>query len=1220
MRNRILPFFAMAFVAGTASAQWVAPEDPAVSGAAGSEVVSGHVYKLRNVAATQANSETGLFFTGAAVWYSWSTSTALAEADQALPLTVTLTETGWTFARPDGKFTFISGDRDGLGEMHVDMGSQGHNYFDIVRQENGLYRIRAVESDANYGASMPGYENKWWGWEKTEDFSTQYPYAVYATVEDGQYGVDWEFVDLTTYQARMDLYNEYLAADGYNVDMAAYEAVFNNPAATVDEIKEAAANLKEAVAIAKANAILEGATQDNPVDATSLLENPDFEAGNINGWVCTFVKGVNTANVGYMGTTNNGKDWYDEETGESGTAFMTKFIEAWASNTDQYKFNGRTYGTLGDGKLCQTIKGLPAGKYKLSCDANAVQQYEGDANPVTGVQLYANAGGVDCYTSVATGNGIPEHFILTFVHNGGDVELGLRTQDATANWIGADNFTLRYYGPVTDNPYKIILDDYIQSLNAKYGQDIEDIMANKNVKEAYAAKLEQAAQAASDGDDAYYQNLKTELETAAQTLDASIAAYVKIKNTLDEAEARMSDMPDNWSDLADAISDKFSEWTETYTNGEFEAGDEVTINAKLHKMIADFISSAAQPGDDVTILLKNPNFDKDFSGWDKGAGSATPAWGGCKKNPDGDLTGFEDLEQYRQTGIPGGNAEVYHAKFDISQIITNMPKGLYELSCKAFERDENGQVDAELYAVLPDGSEQSVKVMEIKEDLSENPIYQYGQETPDGNNSRELDGGWAPDGMSSANWHFAAGFYKNKFNIVVREPGDIVVGIRTASAGDWVLFDDFKIVYKGSGAAVFEESVMEKIAKLADVLGEYRCSKEVEDAASIAMAEAEESLSSEDDEAPLVALGNLDDMIAKVKASNAAIEHLQYMLEIYSGGYIGDDIVSSDENFDNVLGEVEAALDNGFETEASIEQYLRDLLAAFTVKVQYDLLNATEENPADISAVIFNPNALDPATEENSGIGWEGEPATSNNAFEKYNCNFDVHQTIYGLAPGYYRLKVNGFYRNGSVKDVENAINGLSYDVEEPIIENGDTVKVDGIVQTQTLQKPYLNDKNAKLYAGNAETPLLLISSDVEAYSALEEVSGADFKIGEADYKVPNNMAEASLAFENGLYQNVLQFKVEEGQTEVVIGVKKDDEKASDWAIFSLWQLEYVGTLAPAEDPTTDIQQIGTQTARQTTRIYSVDGQQIGRLQKGVNILKTTLSDGTIKVQKVLVR
>ena len=104
------------------------------------------------------------------------------------------------------------------------------------------------------------------------------------------------------------------------------------------------------------------ATEEAPVDMTSLIVNADFSTGNINGWTDTFTEG----NHGFQ---NNRV--YGDNTSEDG-AYCDKFVEAWRAGS----------AALGSGSISQTIgelpysflAALPAGNYVLKADMNVQNQ------------------------------------------------------------------------------------------------------------------------------------------------------------------------------------------------------------------------------------------------------------------------------------------------------------------------------------------------------------------------------------------------------------------------------------------------------------------------------------------------------------------------------------------------------------------------------------------------------------------------------------------------------------------------------------------------------------------------------------------------------------------------------------------------------------------------------------------------------------------------------
>ena len=1157
---------AMVLVAVGLNAQtWTAPELPTADTPA-SDPVSGRLYQVRNV-------EAGMFLAGGASWYSWATSTVLVDPAlvDALIFTLTETEKGWTFARTtDGKFTFISGTYNGKGEMHVDMASQGHNYFEIIKQDNGKYHIRAVADDANYGSTMEGYEEKCWGWE---GYDSDFPTAVYATVvPDESVFCDWEFVDMSVYQARLDLYNLTAAADeeDLGVDYSPYEDVFYN--GDYEQLQAAVAELKNLVTQARIYRALRYGedginppSQDNPADATSLIANNDFSAGNISGWTCTFVSGQNATNVGYQGAGYS-----------NGDVQISQFIEAWAANGT--KFNPElSFSAIGDGELSQTMPGLPAGLYRFTVDCIAVQQWSSTENPVKGVQLFAKGGDLDRYTEIYTGDGVPEHFEMTFVSTGGDVTLGLRTVNATANWIAADNFTLTYYGEVQDDPQKVLLDQRISELEAQYPYP-EDEMANNDVRDAYIAALDAAKGAVED-----YEAVLAALNEAADAFTASVNEYNALAVKIENLQTTIDQLTEQWPDIAGDLEDWFDGVMQGYESCTYTSEDIANIDPAMQAIISKYISENAKAGDDLTILLTNPSFDTQTAeGWTV-VGTVTDAKGTATYNgvndgamADEDTTGW------------GSDCETFHATFDLSQALkTPLPAGMYKFTCQGFYRADDDNTPAQLYAIV-NGKEQTANLSNIVDYATEEQLYSVNgtDSWPSDNHYNGDNEKWYPNSMSGALYHFhhthinAAGEdeydYTSTLNIILTEPTEITVGVRNTSTGTWVIFDNFTITYMGK---VYKQYIDELIEK-AEAEETERLTTEARTALDEAITAGDAAGNGGTDEECVAAIEQLRAALEFAEETKALLDELeQFCLELNdrSAG-----ISSSDGDFMALLeGTADnlASMDYEYATNAEVEQLFIDLKKAFTHYVQVDFLSATEEEPGDISAAIYNGTFTD-INEVATNVGWtiNGNLGLGAGAAEFFNQGFELSQVIYGLAPGYYRLYVNGFYRNGGYADVETTLN-----------EGGQEAN------------------NVTLFAGDETTYLLPISTDMAACTE-NGIGGVNITVGEETFNLPNSMDEAASAFEttkedgSTLYQNCLQFEVAEGQESVTIGLKKEVLVTSDWTMFDTWRLEYLGTTTPTENPSTEVQGVEAELPAQAV-IYNIAGQRVSKATKGIFII-----------------
>ena len=186
-------------------------------------------------------------------------------------------------------------------------------------------------------------------------------------------------------------------------------------------------DVKAAIAALKVPAI--EPTDEEPADFTEWIVNPAFDEAVADGWDITI---SDKSNYGYQGASYS-----------NGSVTISQFIEVWRSGN----------APLGDGDICQTIYYLPEGTYTLGCDIVANQQ--DGVTETTGVYLFAEqSDGVTDSLEVATGNGLPEHFEVTFTKKAGTaVTIGVRCASTTANWLAADNWTLTYFGKHSDkNP------------------------------------------------------------------------------------------------------------------------------------------------------------------------------------------------------------------------------------------------------------------------------------------------------------------------------------------------------------------------------------------------------------------------------------------------------------------------------------------------------------------------------------------------------------------------------------------------------------------------------------------------------------------------------------------------------------------------------------------------------------------------------------------------
>ncbi len=1013
MKKKLLSLFAMALMAiGMQAQTWTAPVAPDSPYEKIDYVADGTTaYYLYNVGC-------GQFVTGA---NSWATQISLG-TDSKPYMSVVVEPLGEDEVdiypnavklKLNGSFTFYGGNgyeggrgisntymfRDGVEHGFVDRGSQASWYWNFTKTANGNY----------YWQSLPEQGFNTDGSEYAAGQTPGAPVVFNAAQTDSN--VEWQFVAVEgfdpsaaesmaalfeVYEAKLALYNLAVAIvdEGLEVDYEQYTSVYNG--SDLEALKAAYEPLHRAYMEAKVAELGKDAAPDNPVDFTSMLVNPTFE-GNINGWVCTFKSGTNATNIGYQGASYT-----------NGDVQINKFIEAWANNGTSFNPD-RTFSTLGNAELQQTVQYLPAGKYQFTVDCIAVQQWQSAENPVTGVQLFATGGEIDKYTEIHTGNEKPEHFEVNFASTGGDLVLGLRTRNTSANWIAADNFTLTYYGPV--DPYQITLEEFLEDYDYTY--DIDETMANATIKENLETAIDEA-RAAIDDIDADY---KTAYETAVAALEAWKASandYKTLKNLINRAEADAAAYA-GIEGLGEQVSVKYDEYNDAYEDGtatteqinEWIAGYNEFIVGAVRAALPTATEEKPVPATALGINMGYENNAKD--GWtcDKG-------W-----------------------TVRAHTGEVFHNTFVLTQTIENMPAGKYVVKAKAFYRttDNAANYDSyqsgtdEILTYLVAGSNKTPVVNQaagaIEADAA--PYAGYAETIPtekdeEGNVTVEGSGIWVPNSMESAEIAFNLDdTYACEISTYLVNDGSLTFGVRNDGEvldNAWSIWSQFEIYYYGKSTSGLYEQLVALKDQAAQMIEEGKAdmvtaaSEKLNDAVNAA-----ESAKASDGETALTAvIDQLIDAMEYTEAGKALAEKLMDMVGIYDTKYaeaVEAGISSSDQTFEAMLDEVgEAVSSEQFESNEQIQGWIDGLPATWISYVmgQDGVESATAEEPADITAILFNPDF-------NGGNAnyWTVDAMGQNNGYQNNNTYTNDSE---GTLPEEERVTLDQFiecWRSGAV-------------------------------------------------------------------------------------------------------------------------------------------------------------------------------------------------------------
>lgn len=233
------------------------------------------------------------------------------------------------------------------------------------------------------------------------------------------------------------------------------------------------------------------------------------------------------------------------------------------------------------------------------------------------------------------------------------------------------------------------------------------------------------------------------------------------------------------------------------------------------------------------------------------------------------------------------------------------------------------------------------------------------------------------------------------------------------------------------------------------------------------------------------------------------------------------DLILAADNLGIDTKAAQTVYDNANATLAEVNNAMKALNKIITTNM------STVDGIIDMTYLIENPGFKD-----DTAYGWQGDHyRTSWQCHEFFEKNFNMHQTVYGLPNGFYRLKYKGFHQPGAPEDV----------YEEYMAGT--------------------DNASAIVYAGKEEKTFMNICSDMS-----EESLGDAYWVKIGNRYVPASMKATHNAFEAGLYQDSIDVEVTDGQ--LTIGVRNTkDMEADHWVIFSDFELYYLSnTLAVTAD------------------------------------------------------
>lgn len=1088
------------------------------------------------------------------------------------------------FGAFSNKIFLNSFDENG-GNSYVDYNNQGieKTYWKVT--PNGTtFRFQSNEQPDTYAGYNPNDNELDGKGEPAVD--TQFRPAL---AESSEYGLDWAAYPYTYFYRLEKLKDQINSAHDEGLDVTAVEAIYNNPNAEYWQLKEASRMITDA----RRNKAMAEATAESPVGITEYV--PDANCDALTGWThdCIY---DDKGDVGHGGHGTNWQTKSHAYTAPDG--YQTeKFIERWVhGNSDPVTGTEEVAGAgrLSDGVLSQTLHKLPAGGYKVTCYAMATQQTKGDDFKVEGVSVFADTKSTPNSQVVATKAGVPQKYeFLLDIKEGEDLTIGVKLDHCTANWVFVDNFQIEYCGP----SFKAMNLNDVQTAAADLDAKLAGVNACPTYTDKAAELIEIARAMTEDGTtDEEINTMKKELSDIAAKIEKSSELYAELETLNGTIQEFLA---------LDPAGDEFDAFMELYNDcGTGESAEDLTStwslnNEELTQYMADLKvklenaqNASIKPGDDITRKIVNPSFDSGSEGWTVKEGN--PKFDGTYKN-----------------------CEVYQGTFDIYQDITNIPDGVYELSVLAFQRVAENNVASKAH----DNGIEDITAFIYANDL-ETPFtspYTYGMKENSGDDyAYTLNGEtvYIPNSMKG----MAAATTENPNAYTVTVPmlvegGTLRIGVREKrrpsninnSWGDWAIWDNFRLKYVGSKGDALNVVTTPLIAKAAGLL-DSKMNADVR-------TQLEAAKTALETEATVPGIHTLS---AAIEAANTSIEAYKPLKEAIDNAqtrYEENEATSTTSEtakglYTAAVNTAQGIYDNGTAADAEIPAAIKALNEGVTKYVINDIIaDASEAKPADITKVIANS---DFATM--SSTGWDVKDGTmgfqANNSVEAgefFNCTFNLQQTLVGLPAGMYRLTTQAFYRNG--KAAKDGSDELKYDVNE-----------NAFIYFSDKEIPTEEGKKVATELPESKQAIKTITAHKIAEDKWNDVGLSDngglYKMKDGMY-IPDNMITAQAFFKSAAgsaYDSEpLNFNYD-GNSDFRIGLIKNVTVTDDWTIVKNFKLYYLGV-----DPT-GISEIVTDANAVATKIYNASGMQIGKLQKGINIIETVMKDGSKKVKKVVVK
>ncbi len=1088
---------------------------------------------------------------------TWGTHAALTDdASSALLYQFQTTETGYQLYSDAAANKGYLG-RSTYSQLYTDYNNQSAWSIDFVFNKVGdYYRIQTDPNSTNFGSAADetdetDYNTYLMGWNPNNDdinsssvsLGTNVGIFMLDPTLDGM-EFDWGFVlveDYEIYNIRKELYDLLNEAAEIGASYASASGVYTNSNATADELNAAIDELEQIIIEHQQ----ESASEDNPVDMTLLMENPGFDDGTL----------VNDAPQGWT---------LDVEESVQSKISVTAKGDAIAGGQNHWQLWKASGGLTGS--AYQQLSGLPAGRYRLT--ATIYSEFSGDVSLVCG------------YGQTAIESDQSQEYSVMGTCADGTLHVGVSIQTTGTTTIDMDSFKLYYLGTGDMSAYALELSQML-SLVQEYEDDATYVYSEATFNEL-EAQIENANELIGNGaEDSEYEAATASLSALITTIREEISAYSTLATMIETVSGDIERYGEMGA-LASLVETLETLWDEYSVAYEDRSATIDQINAwadAYDETILTYVKEAmanATPDDPVEITALATNMSYDDNSWD-GWTLVTGSVGGNSGN------------------VSYNVAEVWYNTFSCLQTLENMPAGSYKLTAKAFYStgstlegytayDVSNPTDGILtYLSVAGGYGPVVNEAAGAIEASEAPYTGY-TETEDGS------GIWLPNTMQSSAWAFEQDdTYLCSATGYLTADGDLTFGIynnELTASNAWSIWDDFRLYYCGTDNSALYE-LMLSVQNEAIAMQDYASMiAKADDMLNDAIGAADDMSGSDTEEALTAVISQLNEAIDYVNTGLELIDELTASYDNYMQKL--NEVEGDDDSFLELISQIGDAISSEeFESNSQMETWLADLATSWVAYVQYNASEAMLDNPIDYTSLLSNPS-FDSGTNSNSqatgwtrdytvisgghvGIASSSQQSASNYAYEYWNVSaFDLHQSVAGLAEGYYRISCNALSR----------YKGNSETSFGEWIANPDSVS------------------NVELYANSRATTVTHLFSEAQTESTYG-TGESSLTYDGVTYYYPNSMQAASTAFGMGKYLNTVDVYVAAGET-LTLGLRlRSTGVNNNWCCFDNFTLQYLGN---TEAPTA-IESIEAATTTAEGTIYDLSGRRVQKAKKGIYII-----------------